>query len=245
MAGSLPISLAELQSRAPLARDYPGSFVTLEGAAFWLEVVDGVKQLAVLTRPEKPLLARFMGTQQPFWADYALRLCPADAANAHALRAVLPWLRPALLGLTTSAGFGDRLGVATPGHVRALEQVLTDAPGRAIAPIFAQQSIREMERTNRSAVDVLTDATWGAFQAGWRGTLGADADHLKTPGDIDATVAAGFTFFTIDPGAYVDNKAKDAPAAVVRRKVAALPWQELESDPTDLLRRYAGQSIAL
>jgi hypothetical protein len=32
----------------------------------------------------------------------------------------------------------------------------------------------------RTPVDVLTDATWGAFQAGWRGPVGADADHLKT-----------------------------------------------------------------
>ncbi len=246
MASSFPISLVELQSRTQVARDYPGSFVALEDAALWLEVVDGAKQLAVLLpRTEIPLLAGLAGAQQPLLGEYVLRLCPTDAANANALRAVLPWLRPALLGLTTSAGFGDRLGLATPGHVRALEQVLADAPGRTIAPIFAQQSIREMGRTNRTPVDVLADATWGAFQAGWRGVLGADADHLKTPDDIDATVAAGFTFFTIDPGAYVDNEADKAPADIVRRKVAALPWQDLESDPIDLHRRYAGRRIAI
>ncbi len=245
MASSFSISLAELQSRAQLVHDYPESFVALEDAALWLEVVDGARQLAILAQPEKPLLARFTGTQQPVLDEYVLRLCPADAANAYALRAVLPWLRPALLGLTTSAGFGDRLGLATVGHVRALKQVLADARGRTLAPIFAQQSIREMERTNRTPVDVLTDATWGAFQAGWRGMLGADADHLKTPDDIDATVAAGFTFFTIDPGAYVDNEADDAPADVVRRKIDALPWQDLESNPVDLHRRYVGQRIVL
>ncbi len=47
LASLFPITLAELRSRAPLARDYPGFFVALEGAALWLEVVDGAKQLSV------------------------------------------------------------------------------------------------------------------------------------------------------------------------------------------------------
>ena len=73
--------------------------------------------------------------------------------------------------------------------------------------IFAQQSIREMTRTGRSPDDVMDDATWGVFQEGWRAGVGADADHLKTTADIDLCVAAGYTFFTIDPGAHVDPAA--------------------------------------
>ncbi len=66
-------------------------------------------------------------------------------ANAAALRAQLTWLQPRPLGLETSAGMGDRIGLATPGHVRAVR-----ATGGGIAPIFAQQSIREMARTGRT-----------------------------------------------------------------------------------------------
>jgi hypothetical protein len=62
--------------------------------------------------------------------------------------------------------------------------------------IFAQQSIREMARTRRTPEQVMDDATWGAFQAGWREPVGADADHLKTTDDVDRCCAAGFTFFT-------------------------------------------------
>ena len=47
-----------------------------------------------------------------------------------------------VVGLEPSFGFGDRLGVATPGHVAALRE-----SGGGILPIFAQQSIREMTRT--------------------------------------------------------------------------------------------------
>ncbi len=73
-----------------------------------------------------------------------------------------------------------------------------------------------MARTGRTPVDVLADATWGAFQAGWRGPVRADADHLKTPDDIDATAAAGFSFYTIDPGEHVDRGADGR---------APTPWQ--------------------
>jgi hypothetical protein len=106
------------------------------------------------------------------------------------------------LGLAPSFGFGDRLGCATPGHVAALLHA-----GRGIAPIFAQQSIREMTRTGRSPQQVMDDALRGAAEAGFSGPTGADADHLKTPDDVDRTAAAGFCFFTIDPSDHVDGQA--------------------------------------
>jgi len=94
-------------------------------------------------------------------------------------------------------------------------------------------------------VDVLTDATWGAFQAGWRGPVGADADHLKTTADIDITAAAGFSFYTIDPGEHVDSAADTAGAAGLAAKLDALPWDVLESSPADLQTRYGGRTFDL
>ena len=61
--------------------------------------------------------------------------------------------QPAPLGLAPSFGFGDRLGIATPGHVAALRRA-----GAGVAPIFAQQSIREMQRTNRTPEEVMSAA---------------------------------------------------------------------------------------
>ncbi|MCC7355205.1 MAG: hypothetical protein IT330_15780, partial [Anaerolineae bacterium] len=233
MTDMFRFSLTDIQGRFG-ASLYPASFVVQAGAAYWLHKGKADKQLAILARPEHPTLARFQGEQQEFGDGYALRLCPTSHANGRALRAVLPWLQPALLGIATSAGFGDRLGLATPGHVRALTHVLSATPGCTIAPIFAQQSMREMERTRRKPDDVMADATWGTFQGGWRGPVGADADHLKIPADIDACAAAGFTFFTIDPGAHVDGEAENATPVVLETKVAALPWHDLESTPAEL-----------
>ena len=127
---------------------------------------------------------------------------PLSPRNAAALRSRFEWLRPRPLGTRTSAGLGDRLGLATPGHVRAVRAV-----GGRIAPIFAQQSIREMARTQRTPTEVMDDATWGMFAEGWRDGTGADADHLKTTDDIDATLPVGFSMFTIDPSAHVDSGA--------------------------------------
>jgi hypothetical protein len=165
---------------------------------------------------------------------------PLSAHNAAALRRHLPWLAPRPLGLATSAGFGDRLGLATPGHIRALR-----VAGGAIAPVFAQQSIREMARTGRSPQDVVDAAMWGVFASGWRDGYGADADHLKTTADIDACLAAGYTCFTIDPGEHVDSRADSASPAAMEQAVQGLPWSDLEDDERSLRARYLGHAIAV
>jgi hypothetical protein len=121
------------------------------------------------------------------------------------------------LGLAPSFGFGDRIGLATPGHVEAMKQA-----GAGIEAIYPQQSIREMARTNRTAEDVMRDAMQGAAHAGWAGPIGADADHLKTTDDVDITAAAGFTFFTIDPSGYVDEHADEYDGAMLRSKFSAV-----------------------
>lgn len=125
--------------------------------------------------------------------------------------------RCVLLGLNPSFGFGDRLGLATPGHVAAMREA-----GSGIAPIYPQQSIREMTRTGRTPRDVMDDAMRGAAAAGWTGPIGADADHLKTFADVEATAAEGFTFFTLDPSGFVDQRADDYSEGELREKFAAL-----------------------
>jgi hypothetical protein len=120
---------------------------------------------------------------------------------------------PVTLGIAASFGFGDRIGLATPGHVLAMRQA-----GEGILPIFPQQSIREMARTVRKPSAVMKDAMSAAVAANWTGPMGADADHLKTPEDVDRTAAVGFTFFTIDPSDDVDEKSDSYDEATLRAK---------------------------
>jgi len=121
-------------------------------------------------------------------------ICPLTMENARALARQFPWLTPQRIPeAKPSFGFGDRLGLATPGHVRSLS-------GYDVFPIFAQQSVRENERTGRSFAEVLTDAIFGVFREGYELGFGADADHLKDSKDAEEAANAGFTFFTCDPG---------------------------------------------
>lgn len=224
---------------------YVASRTDVEDGALLLTRGPHGKRLLIAAEPSSPLLSRFEGARHGTLEGLALQLCPTSVANAAALREVLPNLQPRPLGLATSAGFGDRLGMATPGHARALQKVTGQQDARAIAPIFAQQSIREMARTRRSPDDVMSDATWGAFEAGWRAPLGADADHLKTSDDVDACVAAGFSFYTVDPGEHVDDDAHEADAEGIRRRLTQLPWDELETDLSGVESLYVGRELDL
>ena len=137
------------------------------------------------------------------------------------------------LGLAPSFGFGDRTGLATAGHVASMKRC-----GGNITAIFPQQSIREMTRTQRTPRQVMDDAMNGAAEAGWTGPIGADADHLKIPQDVDVTAAVGFTFFTIDPSDDVDQKADDYDESTLREKFASMgdaPWYN----------DYLGKSVKL
>jgi hypothetical protein len=164
--------------------------------------------------------------------------CPLTPENAKALRARLPWLNPIPLGLATSFGFGDRLGIATPGHVAAVE-------GTGIAPIFAQQSVRENDRTGRNPQVVLDDAMWGVFEMGWREPWGADADHVKNVEDMSHFIAAGYSFYTIDPNEHVDNDAHTDSIDVLREKITHIPWDALGTSLEELKRTYQANPIQL
>jgi hypothetical protein len=126
------------------------------------------------------------------------------------------------LSLSPSFGFGDRLGLATPGHIAALR-------GTNFAPIFAQQSVRENARTGRTPQQVIDDAKRAVDAVRWDLPWGADADHLKTLEDIPPFVEAGYTFFTVDPGEYVDNAADTDSLEMLKQKAASFDWEQLSA----------------
>ncbi len=244
LAAPLPEAEAQLVARmlgeAVGLQVYSRSIAAAQHALFFLGRKGEKKSLGVISADEA-LRGKFQGVSSEIvLADgrpMTLTLCETTAANAAALRSVLSFLVPHPLGLRKSAGCGDRLGLATPGHIRAVRRW-------AVRPILAQQSIRENARTGRTPQEVMDDAMWGVFQEGWREGFGADADHLKTTDEIDLCAAAGYTFYTIDPGEQVDKEADTAPVGLLQQKVAALPWQELESSWAETQRRL-GRKIDL
>lgn len=208
--------------------EYPASLILINGTTYSLVHADGKKFL------------RVRGDADGFTADPGLMddpsLFPLSASNAATLRTRLRWLSPKPLGLKTSFGFGDRLGLATPGHIQAVQNYY-------VAPLFAQQSVRENARTGRTPQEVMDDAMWGVFQCGWQDDWGADADHLKTKEDIPPFIAAGYTFFTVDPGEFVDNAAPTDALDMLQAKVEALPWDVLDDSAENLRARYVDKTF--
>ncbi len=206
---------------------------------------DGMTCVLARRGQEKMLVVATEADQVPFMHEAVLRhspktvfLCPCSAENARLLREQFPWTGPTPLGTTPAIGCGDRLGLATPGHIRACRQ-------KGARPVLAQQSIREMERTGRSPQEVMDDVTWAVFQEGYTGGFGADADHLKTPEDIDWCFETGYTMYTIDPSDHVDNEADHLETGELTRRFEALPWDALGTTPKDCLDRYTSDSIVL
>ncbi|MFQ6047794.1 MAG: tagaturonate epimerase family protein, partial [Phycisphaerae bacterium] len=223
------------------AEVYPDSLASREGVLFFLLRRGLAKQLGLVwARGGQPTIAQdFAGqvdTGQAGGLAVQYKVCPTTPANAAALRRHLSFTAPVRAGLRRSIGFGDRLGVAGPGHIRAVGS-------SGVFAVLAQQSIRELSRTQRTPQEVIDAATWGVFEAGWRDGFGADADHLKTIGDVEATLAAGFCMFTIDPSEHVDNAAQSDRPAVVQAKFERLPWSDLAATGRDYRRLYLGRSF--
>ena len=136
---------------------------------------------------------------------------------------ILPTPQP--LGLRKSFGFGDRLGLATSGHLAAIRQFPD------FAPILAQQSIREMTRTQRTPAEVMRAAQEGVVEGAFKTSWGADGDHLKTPEDVKRVAEAGFCFFTIDPSAFVNNAADRLTLVDLDGEISAMEHEGVFPDP--------------
>lgn len=194
---------------------------------------------AVSEKGKSSSLAPFQGESLPagsFGGDFIARRCPLNRDNAVLLREKFSFTRPVLIGVEDSFGFGDRLGIANPAHLRALS-------GSHMRPVLAQQSVRELDRTDRTAADVMDAASWAAFQEGYTAGFGADADHLKTTADIDRYALAGFTMYTFDPSAHVVNEALTLGGEALRARAKTIEQGDLMLDET--LARYRGRSFRL
>ena len=214
---------------------YPKSINRLDNHNFFIARSGSGKYLYILSLEEEDSLScKFKGETNKFVEEEkeaVIKRCPLNHQNALAIQELFEFTSPVPIGTENSFGLGDRLGLANPGHVQAIAGIM-------LRPIFAQQSIRELERTERSPGDVMDAAVWAVFQEGYREGFGSDADHLKTTDDIDLMAKAGFTMFTFDPGEHVVNDADCLPVDELYAYAQKLPWNELEDTFENFLDRY-------
>ncbi len=218
---------------------YPNSINKKDEAAFFIGKENDEKLLYIITTSDTKMLNKFNGEvfENTFNGEKLyIKRCSLNHNNVISLQELFPFTRPIPIGLSNSFGFGDRLGLANAGHIRSLK-------GYNFKAIFAQQSIRELSRTNRTPDDVLDSAVWAVFQEGYRDGFGADADHLKTTKDIDLMVKAGYKTFTIDPSDYILNGVKAINKLDLMKKVAELQWNDFQDTSANLITRYENKKF--
>ncbi len=143
--------------------------------------------------------------------------CPLTFENAKVLMRLFPHTAPVRLkGKGITMGFGDRLGCAGPGHIRA-------AAAHGIFPVLAQQSIRELTLTGRTFGDVLAAAAFSVFREGYTEGYGADGDHLKTKEEIKTALDAGYTMITLDCSAQIGAGVAEYDSNQLKSAYASLP----------------------
>lgn len=186
---------------------YTASLRKSEDATFFLVRDELEKHLVVIGK--KGICELFEGQKIGGIDRQDVVLCAKNDRNCQSLMSLFPSLKPKTCNMKLSFGFGDRLGVATPAHAQCVQK-------EKLFPIFAQQSVREISRTERNWIDVLHSAVWGVFESGYTGPFGADADHVKKIEDLESAAHAGYSMFTIDPSDYVKDPTKLGKRELVR-----------------------------
>lgn len=132
-----------------------------------------------------------------------VKVCLLSNYNSEVIRRNFQFTNPVSVGnKRVSLGLGDRLGLASAGHIRLLK-------GKSIFPVLAQQSIRELNLTARTYEDVLAAAVWAVFQEGYQEGYGADGDHLKSEAEVRMALDCGFTMITLDCSEHINNGISD------------------------------------
>jgi len=145
------------------------------------------------------------------------KACPLTHENRLVLNRYFDYTVPQAFGTEIATiGLGDRLGLASPGHI---ETIL----GRNIKPVLAQQSIRELALTNRTTKDMLDAACFAVFQEGYTGGFGADGDHIKEESDIKYALSQGISMITLDCSDQIHKTIEEASEEVVQAEYSKLP----------------------
>jgi hypothetical protein len=129
---------------------------------------------------------------------------------------------------------GDRLGIATPGHIRILRQF-------EVYPVLAQQSPRELELAGRSYKEIIDPVTWAVFQEGFTEPWGADGDHLKSVQWVREARSLGCSMITADLTDHIQSDTAKLHGEALKEE-----YEKLSPDyRRQIEEEYIGQPVKL
>lgn len=166
------------------------------------------------------------------------KVCDLTHDNSKVLHQFFEYTKPQAFGTEIATmGLGDRLGMASPGHIETVKE-------RKVKPILAQQSIREMDLLSRTMTDVLDAATFAVFQEGYKDGYGADGDHIKLEKDIQNALDLGFSFITLDCSEQIRNDIEGASQEAIDKEYANLPRKE-QYDSHYLNKTFEAEGLSI
>ncbi len=193
-----------------LLKIYPRSFCSKNGLSYGLIRTPQGKRLAVLGEKSHVVKDAFQGNCDH--RSSSLKLCDLSMENTECLMDLFPYTKPvSLRNYPMTIGMGDRLGLAAPGHIRAIRKFEAH-------PVLAQPSIEEDEQTGRNLIDAIRDAAWAVFQENYQEGYGADGDHLKSIRDVKSALDAGVSMITLDVSERIDSDVLGQPTEWVDRR---------------------------
>ena len=226
---------------------YPQSLRTVsDGTRLFVAARDGRKAVGVI-QSRKTLELSALVLQ-------VVKLPSGDSVSLHALtwenyqelKATAP-ISPSPCDRKASFGTGDRLGLVSAAHLDVLRRY-------PVFPVPAQQSPRELMRTERDFQDVLLKAVMGVLESGYTGKFGADADHIKDEEYLMMGARAGYSMYTLDvsdwlqdPDASSADRLSPLSRSIVaesgQMKVSGAPISEQELLKSALIYENAMEQI--
>ena len=198
------------------------------------------KRLVILERKESSLFADIVAEETGSIHGTNYKNAELSHANAMVMRRYIAFMNPVAFGRNSfSLGLGDRLGLASPGHLRCIK-------GTGLRPVLAQQSIRELNLTQRTYEDVLDAASWAVLQEGFQEGFGADGDHLKKAEEVKMALELGFSMITLDCSEKIDNTIDSLTAAEVARRYGGLaPELRARMESEYLGKKFAAGDVTI
>jgi tagaturonate epimerase len=211
---------------------YPHSIINKNNYYFLIAKVGEEKKLIIFGEGE--LYKDFIGYESSL-AKGKAKICDLSNENCDLIRRLFLFTNPSNhSGKDITIGLGDRLGLASAGHIRLFK-------GKNAFPVLAQQSIRELNLTGRTYKDVLSAASWAVFQEGYTDGFGADGDHLKTPEEVKMALDCGFTMITLDCSEHINNNILSLAMPEIEKLYADLASEDLRK----LESKYIGKEFKL